>query len=371
MPDKINIPFFSFNYTAQLIGEDIREAFEDFYKSEWYILGNRLTSFEENYAAYSGTKYCTGVANGLDALHIALKALNIGPGDEVIVPSNTFIATWLAVSYSGATIVPAEPDKSTYNIDPAKIGSAITSKTKAIIPVHLYGQPCNMGSIMQLAAEHNLFVVEDNAQAHGATFNGKTTGSFGHINATSFYPAKNFGALGDGGAVTTDNEELNRQARLLRNYGSEKKYHHEIIGFNSRLDEIQATFLTVKLKYINALTNERKRIAHNYNELLNGIGDLILPQVHPLADHVYHLYVVRTGQRDNLQKHLEANGIGTLVHYPTPPHLQPAYEKLGYKKGDFSIAEELADTSLSLPLFPGMDDGQIENVVKTIRSFYE
>ncbi|MEO7214155.1 DegT/DnrJ/EryC1/StrS family aminotransferase [Mucilaginibacter sp.] len=365
------VPFFSFDHTSSLIRAEIKQAFNDFFESQWYILGNKLTEFETEYARFNKTQYCIGVANGLDALHIALKTLNIGPGDEVIVPSNTFVATWLAASYTGTTIVPVEPDEATYNIDPTKIEAAITAKTKAIIPVHLYGQPCEMDRIMAIAGRHNLFVVEDNAQAHSATYNGKLTGSFGNINATSFYPTKNFGALGDAGALTTDNGALDKKARLLRNYGSAEKYQHEVVGFNSRLDEVQAAFLSVKLKYLDILTKQRKDIAAIYNQNLKSIDDIILPYTAPLAGHVYHIYAIHTSKRDALQQYLKDKGIGTLIHYPTPPHLQQAYQNLGYKKGDFPIAEKLAETTLSLPLFPGMETGQIEEVISAIRSFYE
>jgi dTDP-4-amino-4,6-dideoxygalactose transaminase len=366
-----NIPFFSFDATTELIRDEIKQAFDDFLQSQWYILGNKLSEFETAYAAFNNTAYCVGVGNGLDALHIALKALNIGPGDEVIVPTNTFIATWLAVSYSGATIIPVEPNETTYNIDPVKIEAAITNKTKAIIPVHLYGQACEMDKIMAIAAKHNLAVVEDNAQAHGATYQGRLTGSFGDINATSFYPTKNFGALGDGGALTTNSTGLYQKARLLRNYGSEEKYHHEIIGLNSRLDEIQAAFLTIKLKYLECWTAERKQIANVYSGQLAGISDLILPETASDASHVYHLYVIRTNRRNELQAHLQNKGIATAIHYPIPVHLQKAYTGLGYKQGDFPIAETFASASLSLPLFPGITAPQLSEVVEAIRSFYE
>ncbi|RWY57323.1 DegT/DnrJ/EryC1/StrS family aminotransferase [Mucilaginibacter gilvus] len=366
-----NIPFFSFDATTELIRAEIKQVFDDFLESQWYILGDKLTQFESAYAAFNSTAHCIGVANGLDALHIALKTLNIGPGDEVIVPTNTFIATWLAVSYAGATIVPVEPDKATYNIDPNKIEAAITGKTKAIIPVHLYGQPCEMDKIMAIAIKHNLAVIEDNAQAHAATYNGQLTGSFGDINATSFYPTKNFGALGDGGALTTNNAELDKNARLLRNYGSSEKYHHEIVGLNSRLDEVQAAFLTIKLKYLAQWTAERQRIARVYSEQLTDINGLVLPVTATGASHVYHLYVIRTTRRDDLRAFLKNKGIATAIHYPIPAHLQKAYGGLGYKQGDYPIAEELAATSLSLPMNPGMAIEDVQCICSTVRSFYE
>ena len=367
----MKIPFVSFEYMHQPIKAEIIQAFEDFYDSNWFVLGNRVKVFENAYALYNNVENCVGVSNGLDALHIALKALGVGEGDEVIVPSNTYIATWLAVSYVGATPVPVEPDLHTYNIDVTKIESAITSKTKAIMPVHLYGQACEMDAIMTIAKKHDLFVIEDNAQAQGATFNNKITGSFGNINGTSFYPGKNLGALGDAGAVTTNNSILAEKAKVLRNYGSSKKYYNEIIGFNMRLDECQAAFLSVKLKYLQEWIIQRQEIASLYNERLQGIGDLILPAVHPQATHAYHLYIVQTNQRDALQKYLEEQGIGTLIHYPVPPHLQEAYKELGFKKGDFPIAETLAKNCLSLPMWPGINNQMIEKIVKATEGYFK
>ena len=365
----MKIPFLSFECVNKQIKAEILSSFENFLDSSWYVLGKQVKKFEEEYAAFNDVKYCVGVSNGLDALHIALKALNIGAGDEVIVPSNTYIATALAVSYVGATPVFVEPDISTYNIDPSKIEAAISSKTKAILPVHLYGQACEMEPIMNIAKKNHLFVVEDNAQSQGASYKGQFTGNWGHINGTSFYPGKNLGAFGDAGAVTTNDEQLARKASLLRNYGSEKKYYNEVIGYNMRLDECQAGFLSVKLKYLKEWTEQRQEIAGWYNDALKGIGDLILPSVAEKATHVYHLYVVRTKHRDNLQKQLADNGIGTLIHYPIPPHLQQAYHQLGFKKGDFPIAEEIANTCLSLPMWPGMKKEIIIEITDIIKYF--
>ncbi|AYL97245.1 DegT/DnrJ/EryC1/StrS family aminotransferase [Mucilaginibacter celer] len=367
----MTIPFLSFTAQNNLIEDEIRAAFERVFQNKWYILGKEVSDFELAYAQYNNVMHCIGVANGLDALHIALKTLGIGEGDEVITPSNTFIATWLAVSQTGATIVPVEPNPQTYNIDINRIEAAITPKTKVIMPVHLYGQACQMDAIMQIADKHNLLVIEDNAQAQGCTYNGKLTGSFGNINATSFYPTKNLGAYGDAGALTTNDAELAQKANLIRNYGSEKKYYNDIIGVNSRLDELQAAFLSVKLKYLNSWLDERKQIATAYTKQLADIPGLILPVTAPDADHVHHLYVVRTIRRDALEQHLNHNGIGTGIHYPVAPHLQKAYQHLGYKKGDFPIAEEIAQTCLSLPLNPGMTDDEITYVCKAIRRFYE
>ena len=365
------IPFLNFEPMHKLIRSEIMQSFQDVYDANWFVMGKKLEAFEKEYAAFNDTKFSIGVSNGLDALHLALKALNVTKGDEVIVPSNTYIATALAASYVGATPVFVEPDPNTYNINPANIEAAITSKTKVIMPVHLYGQACDMDAIMAIAKKHNLFVVEDNAQAHGATFNGKITGSFGNANGTSFYPGKNLGALGDAGAVTTNDETIAKKIAMLRNYGSEKKYHNEEIGFNMRLDEVQAGFLSVKLKHLNEWTKQRKEIAKQYNEALKNVGDLVLPAVHANATHVYHLYVIKTKNRDGLQKHLSENGIGTLIHYPIPPHLQKAYQYLGFKKGSFPIAEELADNCLSLPIWPGMTLDQVNTVAENIKKAFK
>lgn len=366
----MNIPFVSFTETNKQIKEEILLAFEDFFNKSWYVLGEKVKSFERDYSNFNKVSHCIGVSNGLDALHIALKSLDISQGDEVIVPSHTYIATILAISFVGATPVLVESDINTYNIDPNKIEAAITSRTKAIMPVHIYGQACAMRQIMAIAKKHNLFVVEDNAQAQGASFEEKLTGSFGHINGTSFYPGKNLGALGDAGAVTTNDAVFAEKATILRNYGSQKKYHNDVIGYNMRLDECQAAFLSVKLKYLNEWTKQRQQIANCYNEALNGVGDLILPKVADGATHVYHLYVVRTSKRDALQNFLNQKGIGTLIHYPIPPHLQNAYKYLNYKKGDLPIAEEIARTCLSLPMWPGMNELEVEYIIRNVQEFF-
>ena len=364
------IPFLNFEPMHKLIRSEMMQSFQDVYDANWFVMGKKLEAFEKEYAYFSNTNYSIGVSNGLDALHLALKALNINKGDEVILPSNTYIATALAVSYVGATPVFVEPDRKTYNIDPSSIEAAITTKTKVIMPVHLYGQACEMDAIMAIANKNNLFVVEDNAQAHGATFNGKITGSFGNANGTSFYPGKNLGALGDAGAVTTNDAAIAKRISVLRNYGSEKKYHNEEIGFNMRLDELQASFLSVKLKYIKEWTSQRIEIAKNYDEKLKNVGDLVLPEVCTNASHVYHLYVIKTKNRDALQTHLSANGIGTLIHYPVPPYLQKAYQNLCFKKGSFPIADELASTCLSLPIWPGLSENSVQYVCDCINEFY-
>lgn len=367
----MKIPFVSFEEVNKQTKSEIVASFEQFFDGAWYILGEKVKQFEQEYADFNEVKHCIGVSNGLDALTISLKTIGVGVGHEVIVPSNTYIATALAVSYLGAKPVFVEPDIYTYNIDPSKIEAAITTKTKAIMPVHLYGQACDMEAIMAVAQKYNLYIVEDNAQSQGARFNGKITGSWGHINGTSFYPGKNLGALGDAGGITTDDADLAYKAFTLRNYGSQKKYHNEVIGYNMRLDECQAAFLSVKLKYLDEWTAQRQKIAGWYDEVLKGAGDLILPKTAEGATHVYHLYVVRTRHRDALQQHLTKHGIGTLIHYPIPPHMQEAYKELGFKEGDFPIAEEIADTCLSLPIWPGMEKQQIALIGSVIFDFFK
>jgi dTDP-4-amino-4,6-dideoxygalactose transaminase len=366
----MKIPFLSFEPIHAPIKKEMLEAFEKVYDSYWYILGKSVSAFEDEYARFSNTKYCVGVSNGLDALFLSLKALGIGEGDEVIVPSNSYIATLLAVTYTGAKPVLVEPDIRTYNIDPKKIPLSISERTKAIIPIHLYGQACEMDSIIAVAKEYGLYVIEDNAQSHGATFKNQITGSWGHINGTSFYPGKNFGALGDAGAITTNDEILAKKVVALRNYGSSKKYFNEVIGNNMRLDELQAALLSVKLKYLQSWTNQRKQLGKWYTELLADIPGLILPYTSEGATHVFHLYVIRTEKRDALQQYLAECNIGTMIHYPVPPHLQEAYKDLGFKVGDFPIAEELAKTSLSIPLWPGMTKDIIGAVADSIKKFF-
>ena len=366
----MNVPFLSFTPQHAPIREEILAVIADVYDKQWYVLGDQVRAFEAAYAEFNHVQHCIGVANGLDALHLALEVLNVGPGDEVLVPSNTYIATWLAISFVGATPVPVEPNPHTYNLDPAQIEAAITPRTKGIMPVHLYGQACEMGPIMAVAKAHGLWVVEDNAQSQGATWQGGVTGSFGNVNGTSYYPGKNLGALGDAGAVTTNDEELAARIRTLRNYGSQKKYYNEVIGHNSRLDELQAAVLSVKLPKLMAWTRQRQQAAHLYDQHLAGLGDLVLPAVAEGATHVYHLYVVRTAQRDALQQHLTEAGIGTLIHYPVPPHLQQAYAHMGIAAGSYPIAEELAATSLSLPMWPGMTEEHVAAVVAAVKGFF-
>ena len=366
---SMQIPFLSFSPQHHPIREEVLAAMARVYDSQWYVLGQSVTDFEADYAAFNHTAHTIGVANGLDALHLALKALGVQPGDEVIVPSNTYIATWLAVSFVGGIPVPVEPNPDTYNLDPARIEAALTPRTKGIMPVHLYGQACEMGPIMDIARKHGLWVVEDNAQAQGATWEGGLTGSFGAVNGTSFYPGKNLGALGDAGAVTTNDADLAHKIKVLRNYGSQQNYLNEIIGYNSRLDELQAAVLQVKLRYLPEWTLQRQQIAAWYDQHLAGIEGLQLPTVASGATHVYHLYVVRTMQRDALQAHLTQAGIGTMIHYPVPPHRQQAYAELASSLPALPIAEALAATSLSLPVWPGMTLEDVLTVVEAIRSF--
>ena len=339
------------------------------YDSGSYVLGEEVAAFEQEYAALGGVAHAVGVGNGLEALTLALRALGVGPGNEVLVPSNTYIATWLAVTHTGATPVPVEPDPATSNLDPDRLAAACTPRTCAIVPVHLYGQPCRMPEILAFAQQHGLLVVEDNAQAQGAAFEGKPTGSFGHANATSFYPTKNLGALGDAGAITTNDAALAQQLRQLRSYGSDQKNYHVLPGYNSRLDELQAAVLRVKLRYLAAWTQQRRQLAAWYSEHLADVPGLRLPAVAVGAEPVWHLYVVHTPRREALQRHLAAAGIGTLLHYPVPPHLQPAYAALGLAAGALPIAEELAATCLSLPLWPGMTEEMVAKAAQAIKNF--
>lgn len=364
----MKVPFVSFIPMEKELDKDIRKAFERVYTRSWYIEGAEDEQFEKAFANYCGVDYCVGVGNGLDALMLALKAIGVGAGDEVIVPSNTYIATALAVTYVGATPVFVEPDIRTFNIDPTKIEPCITSKTKAVIPVHLYGQPCEMDLIVEIAKKHNLYIVEDCAQAHGAKYNDKLIGSFGDAAGFSFYPGKNLGALGDAGATITNNKVLADKIRALGNYGSDYKYHHIYKGNNSRLDEIQASFLLAKLPHLDRMNAERQRIAKRY---LLGINnpEVILPHVPDYAEPVWHIFGIRCERRDELESFLNMNEIGTNKHYPIPMHLQECYKDLGYKEGDFPVAEEISRTELSLPMYYGMTDEEIDYVIKKVNEF--
>jgi dTDP-4-amino-4,6-dideoxygalactose transaminase len=358
----MNIPFLDLKIPHVELREELREAFERVLDSGWYIQGNELKLFEQEFSEYCEVKHCIGVGNGLDALHLILRAYGIGKGDEVIVPSNTFIATWLAASYADATPIPVEPDERTYNLDPTKIEAAITPRTKAIIVVHLYGQPADMDAINLIAKKHNLKVIEDAAQAHGARYKGKRVGSLADAAGFSFYPGKNLGAVGDGGAVTTNDLDLAEKVRVLCNYGSRVKYHNEVKGFNSRLDELQAAFLREKLRKLDEWNGRRKVIASKYLNELSG-GNVVLPHVPEWADPVWHLFVARHSQRDQFQKKLSEAGVTTMIHYPIPPHLQGAYAELGYSTGAFPIAEQIHLDVLSLPMGPHMTSGQVDQVI--------
>lgn len=361
------IPFLDLKAPHLELREEITAAIDRVVSSGWYILGPEVEAFESDYAAYCEAAHCVGVANGLDALHLALRAMDVGAGDEVIVPSNTYIATWLAVSQCGATPVPVEPVEDTYNINPELVEAAITPRTKVILPVHLYGQPADLDPILAIARNHNLKVLEDAAQAHGARYKGKRIGGHGDAVAWSFYPGKNLGALGDGGAVTTNNAELADRIRVLRNYGSRVKYVNEVQGYNSRLDPIQAAVLRVKLRHLDDWNGRREAIAKQYLQGLAGT-DLVLPHVPAWADPAWHLFVVRHPQRDALQQKSAEAGIGSLIHYPIPPHLQQAYSDLGYEQGTFPIAEDIAKELLSLPMGPHLAKADADSVIEVVCS---
>ena len=355
----MQIPFLDVGAAYKELKPEIDAAIARVLDSGWYILGPEVDAFEAEYAAYCEAEHAIGVANGLDALHLALLAMGVGPGDEVIVPSNTYIATWLAVSQCGATPVPVEPVEATYNIDPARIEAAITPATRVILPVHLYGQPADLDPILAIARKHGLRVLEDAAQAHGARYKGRRIGAHGDAVAWSFYPGKNLGALGDGGAVTTNDPELADRIRVLRNYGSRVKYVNEVKGFNSRLDPIQAAVLRVKLRVLDEWNARRRGIAQRYLEGLAGSG-LVLPQVPEWAEPVWHLFVVRHPERDALVKRLNEAGVGTLIHYPVPPHLQAAYAEMGFGVGAFPVAERMAREVVSLPMGAQMKFDEIQ-----------
>ncbi|MEQ1778220.1 MAG: DegT/DnrJ/EryC1/StrS family aminotransferase [Nitrosomonas sp.] len=364
-----SIPLLSLEAAYKELQSEIETAMLISMRSGWYILGPEVDAFESELATYCDTSHCVGVANGLDALHLALHAMGVVPGDEVIVPSNTFIATWMAVSQCGATPVPVEPVDATFNIDPNQIEAAITPRTKAIIPVHLYGHPADLDPILAIARKHKLKVLEDAAQAHGARYKGKRIGGHGDAVAWSFYPGKNLGALGDGGAITTNDPEIADRLRMLRNYGSRVKYVNEVQGFNSRLDPIQAAVLSVKLKHLDEWNARRTKIASRYSTMLADTTDLILPEVPEWASPAWHLYVIRTKKREALQSHLTEASVGTLIHYPIPPHLQQAYAGQGYKQGDFPIAEAMAEEVLSLPMGPHLTTEQQDKVIAALLEF--
>lgn len=361
----MKVPFLDLGAAYRELKSEIDAAVARSLASGWYIGGPEVEAFEEEFASYTQASHCVGLANGLDALHLALRAMDVGPGDEVIVPSNTYIATWLAVSQCGATPVPVEPDSATYNIDSALIESAITSKTKVILPVHLYGQPADLDPILVIAKKYGLRVLEDGAQAHGARYKGKRIGSHSDVVAWSFYPGKNLGAMGDGGAITTNDSNLANRIRMLRNYGSSVKYAHEIQGYNCRLDPIQAAILRVKLAYLDEWNARRTKIAATYQASLN-VKNIKLPTAPQWAEPAWHLFVVEHPHRDKVQLALESMGISTLIHYPTAPHSQNAYRDMGFKSGSFPLAEQMATQVFSLPIGPQTTNEMVLFVIDTL-----
>lgn len=361
----MNIPFVSFEPMHKEIENEILDKFKEVYQRNWFIQGEEVRKFEEEFAKFCDSKYCIGCGNGLDALYLILRGYDIGEGDEVIVPSNTYIATALAVSYAGARPIFVEPDLLTYNINFTLIENAITTKTKAIMAVHLYGQPADMDNINKIAKKYNLKVIEDSAQSHGALYKGKKAGSLGDAAGFSFYPGKNLGALGDGGAIVTSDKELADKIRAIANYGANKKYHHIYKGTNSRLDEVQAAFLRIKLNNLQKWNEDRRKIAQKYiNEIKN--NKIIKPMEMVYAKHVWHLFVIRTEKRDELENYLNKQGIGTTIHYPIPMHLQDAYIDLNYRIGELPIAEEISNNVLSIPMWYGMKNEEVQYVIDTI-----
>jgi dTDP-4-amino-4,6-dideoxygalactose transaminase len=364
------VPFLDFYKLNKPFENEFKKELIELIERSWYILGEKVENFEKEYAMFSSTSYCVGVANGLDALILSLKALDIKEGDEVIVPSNTYIASWLAVTHVGAKVVAVEPLLSTGNLDPEKIENKITNRTKAVMAVNLYGQSAELHKINDICIRNSLYLIEDNAQSQGASCLDKPTGSFGIINATSFYPGKNLGALGDAGAITTDDKLLAEKVKTFRNYGSKIKYENKVVGLNSRLDEIQAAFLSIKLKKLVDHNELRIRNAKIYDDFLKGIGDIEIPKIADNCTSVYHIYQIRSRERDKIQKELSKAGIGTMIHYPTPPHLQEAYFNLGFKPGDFPIAELIAKTTLSLPMDPNLEESEIAYICDTIKKVF-
>ncbi|MCI6066036.1 DegT/DnrJ/EryC1/StrS family aminotransferase [bacterium] len=364
----MKVPFVSFEVMHHEIQQEIDNAVLEVIHRNWFIRGQEDEEFEQKYARYCETEYCVGCGNGLDALMLLLKAYGIADGDEVIIPSNTFIATALAVTYTGATPVFVEPRLDTYTIDATKIEEKITSRTKAIIAVHLYGQPADMDEVNCIAKKHGLIVLEDAAQAHGAVYKGKKVGSLGDAAGFSFYPGKNLGALGDAGAITTNDKNIAEKVKTLANYGSDYKYHHIYPGNNSRLDEIQAAVLSVKLESLNSWNSRRQEIAEKYlNRITN--SKIVKPIIGEARSHVWHIFAVRTENRNEFEKYLNENNIGTTIHYPTPIHLQGAYQNLHIEKGELPIAELISDTEISLPMYYGMTDKQISYVVDVVNAF--
>jgi len=378
----MKVPFLELKPTYLELKPELDAAYQRIMNSGYYLYGKELETFEQEFAAYCEVPHCVGVGNGLDALHLILRAMDIGPGDEVIVPSNTFIATWLAVTFSGATPVPVEPDERTYNLDPTKIEAAITPHTKAIMAVHLYGQPADMDPIMAIAKQHGLKVIEDAAQAHGARYKGRRVGGLGDAAGFSFYPGKNLGAFSDAGAVVTKDAALAKKVAILRNYGSKIKYQHEVVGLNSRMDELQAAFLRVKLHHLESWNARRSVLANQYltqlsdlnSRFLKTFGFQLLPAVPSWASPVWHIFVIRHPSRNELQKQLSDSGISTLIHYPIPPHLSGAYSDLRASNAGrwrLPIAEKLAGSVLSLPIGPHLSPEEHKYVLDILKSRIE
>jgi dTDP-4-amino-4,6-dideoxygalactose transaminase len=361
------IPFLDLKHINLRHRDALHAALDRVLDSGWLILGKETEAFEKAFASYCGTRHAVGVANGLDAMHLVLRAWGIGPGDEVLVPSNTYIATWLAVTYAGATPIPVEPVEATYNMDPKRVAQAITPRTKALIAVHLYGQAAQVDDLRAVVAPHGIKILEDGAQAHGATLHGKRVGALGDAAAFSFYPGKNLGAFGDGGAITTQDEQLAGQLRVLRNYGSKVKYHNEVAGYNSRLDELQSAFMLAKLPMLDDDNARRAAIALQYQHGLKELPGLGLPFVAPGCNPVWHLFVVRHAQRDRLVTMLQEAGVGTVIHYPIPPHLQPAYAHLGLSAGSLPLSEAIHREVVSLPMGPTLQDHEVAAVIDTVR----
>lgn len=366
----MKVPFLELKPSYDALRKDMDAAYHRVMESGWYLFGGEMEAFEKAYADSIGVRHCLAVANGLEAMHLALLAAGIGPGDEVIVPSNTYIATWLAVSQVGARLVPCEPDRATMNLDSSRVEAHLTSRTRCILPVHLYGQTADVVALRRLADARNILVLEDAAQSHGATCHGRQSGALGHIAGVSFYPSKNLGAFGDAGAVTTSDDTLAEKIRALRNYGSKVRYHHEVRGINSRLSELQCAFLRVKLPHLAAWNERRKCLAELYRQGLADVGDLVLPSIGAGMEPVWHLFVVRTAHRDALRHFLAGHEIATQVHYPIPPHLSGAYREAGWKQGDFPIAEQMANEVLSLPIGPHLSEAQVSYTIDTIRRYF-
>lgn len=369
--NNFEIPYLSFKAMHKPIELELQSAANRVIKSNWYILGKEVADFEKQYTSFISCQYGVGVNSGLDGLVLSLKALEIGPGDEVVVASNAYIACWNAIHLVGATIVPVEPDPFTANIDPGQIPSVLNSNTKAIMAVHLYGRLCDMDALSKIGRINGIPIIEDCAQSHGASYNGTIAGNFGTINSTSFYPGKNLGALGDAGIITTNDSVLADKVRKLRNYGFSQKYVSDSIGYNSRLDEMQAAILNTKLKYLTEWNEARIKIAKFYDKHLTAVPELTLPKPAYHGDHVYHIYCIQTVKRNELQSFLKSKGIGTLIHYPIPPYLQKAYSFLKWDGSRFPIASRLAEQSLSLPIYPGLEENELAYICDQIKSFFE